>query len=151
MKHRGNGRTSEGVVAATPGGYRCARQPNDTYAQVARKDCWRRQSGGQHPDGILVQVWCDDQDHGSQRGRGRSVTCCCIGCLRKTVVRSFVGSIHGRIFQAKTYVRQHKDTRTLIIAQGTRPSSRHHSSFGGVEQELERISVRVKGLAACVY
>lgn len=112
--HRGNGAAGQGVVAATFGGYRCASQPDDTYSQVAWKDCWRRQGGCQRADGLLVQVRGHDQDHGPQRRRRCGVSCCCI-CRLNILVWSSWGSIRGR--RSKQDVRHRRGLYYSRLAQ----------------------------------
>lgn len=78
---RRNGTAPQGAISPGTRGHGRACQPDHAHAEAARKDGERRASGGEHPDGLLGQVWCYNEDCRAKRGGG----CCgvggCLGCL----------------------------------------------------------------------
>lgn len=76
--NRGNGAVGQDSVPATPGRNRRPRQPDHAHPQAAGQDGQRRQSGGEHSHGVLVQIRRDDEDHGPGRGGRRGGSCDCI-------------------------------------------------------------------------
>lgn len=70
MRYRGNGAAGNGSVLATIGGYRCSRQHKHAYPQATWQERRWRQGGCERADGILIQVWRHNKDHGEER-RGK--------------------------------------------------------------------------------
>lgn len=69
--YRGNGSIGQDTFPASTGGYGCTNQSDNTPAEASGQDGDGRTRGGDGQDGVLVQVWRDDENHGAQRGRER--------------------------------------------------------------------------------
>lgn len=68
---RRDGPAGQDAVSTATGRHGRAGQPDDAHAEAVWQDDCGRQGGGEREDGVLVQVWCDDEDYGAQRGGGR--------------------------------------------------------------------------------
>ena len=72
--------THQGSIVTAFGRNRRTCQSDDPHIEVAGKDCWRRQSGGQRAYGILFKIWCYNEDHcAKRRGERGSVGHCICG------------------------------------------------------------------------
>lgn len=92
IHYRGNRTARQDTLPPATRGYRCAHQPDDAHAQVARQVSQRRQGCGKCSDGLLIQIWCHDQDYRTRGGGGRGCACRGIYCVIEACIVNCVGA-----------------------------------------------------------